>query len=264
MIELTLEELKATEMRIMDYVDAFCRENGINYSLDGGTLLGAVRHKGFIPWDDDIDILMTRDEYNRFTEKWKSISNHPFVFSNEEIGNSYGYPFGKVHDPQTVTFVGPIERTGVFIDVFPIDKVVDRIDFETRRKTILELHKKRGAAFDWLQVKNGGSMFRKRVKTFFNRPHKDFYQYASMINDIAKSKNSISASWCYDLVSPVSAKSLTPAKTFDAYRDIPFEDRTYRAMADYDTYLTCLYGDYMTPPPPEKRVTHHGFKAYWK
>ena len=130
MVELTLDELKATQLKIMDYVDAFCRENGIKYSLDGGTLLGAIRHKGFIPWDDDIDILMTRDEYNRFTEKWNSTSEHPYVLSNEETGNSYGYPFGKVHDPKTVTFVGPIERTGVFIDVFPIDKVIDDNDFE--------------------------------------------------------------------------------------------------------------------------------------
>ena len=264
MIELTLDEVKETQMRIMDYVDAFCRNNVINYSLDGGTLLGAVRHKGYIPWDDDIDILMTRDEYNRFTEKWNTIGNHPFVLSNEESGNSLGYPFGKVYDPKTVTFVGSIERTGVFIDVFPIDKVIDSIDFESRRKTILKLHKDRAAAMNWLLNKNGDSTFLQRIKSFFNKPRKDFFQYASMINDIAKSKNSISAPWCYDMVSAVTAKSLTPAKTFEDYMDISFEDRTYRAMVDYDTYLTCLYGDYMTPPPPEKRVTHHAFKAYWR
>ena len=264
MVELTLDELKATQLKIMDYVDAFCRENGIKYSLDGGTLLGAIRHKGFIPWDDDIDILMTRDEYNRFTEKWNSTSEHPYVLSNEETGNSYGYPFGKVHDPKTVTFVGPIERTGVFIDVFPIDKVIDDNDFESRRKLILELHKERDAALKWLQTKKSDASLLKRAKLFLKKPSKDFYEYASIINDIAKRNNSCRASWCYDMVSPVSAKKLTPAKTLEAYMDIPFEDRVYRAMADYDTYLTCLYGDYMTPPPPEKRVTHHGFKAYWK
>ena len=259
-----MDELKEAQMKIMDYVDAFCRKNNINYSLDGGTLLGAVRHKGYIPWDDDIDIMMTRDEYNRFTEKWNSSGNHPFVLSNEETGNSYGYPFGKVHDPKTVTYVGSFERTGVFIDVFPIDKVIDKEDFELRRKPILNLHKEREVALRWLQVKNSNSSWLKQVKLFFEKPRRGFYEYASMINDIAKSKNSNNASWCYDLVSPVSAKNLIPAETLNVYMDIPFEDRTYRAMVDYDTYLTCLYGDYMTPPPPEKQISHHDFKAYWK
>ena len=264
MIELTFEELKTAQMRILDYVDVFCRENNINYSLDGGTLLGAIRHKGFIPWDDDIDIMMARDEYNRFTEKWNAKDNHPFILSNEESGNSFGYPFGKVHDPKTVTFVGPIERTGVFIDVFPIDKVVDIVDFESRRKTILKLHKERDAAFNWMMVQKGDYTLLKKVKSFMKKPRRNFYQCANIINEIAKRNDSSSVYWCYDLVSPVSAKSLIPAKTLEAYMDIPFEDRTYRALVDYDTYLTCLYGDYMTPPPPEKQVTHHGFKAYWK
>lgn len=264
MIELTMDELKEVQMKIMDYVDAFCRNNGIEYSLDGGTLLGAVRHKGYIPWDDDIDIMMTRDEYICFTEKWNTTGNHPFVFSNEESGNSFGYPFGKVHDPNTVTFVGPIERTGVFIDVFPIDKVIDNEDFESRRKTILELHKERDAALIWLQAKKGEVSLLKRIKLFYKRPRRDFYEYASLINDIAKCRNSSYAPWYYDMVSPVSAKALIPEKTLDAYMDISFEDRTYRAMVDFDTYLSNLYGDYMTPPPPGKRVTHHGFKAYWK
>lgn len=264
MIELTTDELKEAQMRILDYVDAFCRNNGINYSLDGGTLLGAVRHKGYIPWDDDIDIMMTRDEYIQFIEKWNTTGNHPFVLLNEESGNSMGYPFGKISDPNTITYVGSFERTGVFIDLFPIDKVIDEVDFKTRRNKILELYKKRILARQWINAKKGDFTILKQIKAFIRKPRKDIYEYACLINFIAQSASTKDAQWYYDMVSKVSAKSLTPKSVFSQYIDIPFEDRTYRAVADYDTYLSCLYGDYMTPPPPEKRVSHHDFKAYWK
>ena len=264
MKELTTEELKKVQLRILDYVDKFCRENNIEYSLAAGTLLGAVRHKGFIPWDDDIDIMMTRDEYNVFTEKWFQTKQHPFVVTNEESGNSMGYPFGKVYDPNTVTYVGSIERTGVFIDLFPMDKVIDQEDYLYRRTTIHNLLKERIRALNWMRAKKGDFSLIKFIKALIEKPNNNFYEYPKLINDLAKSRNDEKGLWYYLMVFGTYSKEPTPTSVFEEYIDISFEDRVYRTISDYDTYLTNMYGDYMTPPPPEKRITHHVFKAYWK
>ncbi len=261
---LTPEELKNVQMRILDYVDKFCRENNIEYSLAAGTLLGAVRHKGFIPWDDDIDIMMTRDEYNIFIEKWFQAKEHPFVVTNEESGNSMGYPFGKIYDPNTITYVGSIERTGVYIDLFPMDKVVDQEDYLCRRIAINNLLKERSRALNWMRAKKGDYSWIRFIKAFIEKPKRNFYEYPKLINDLAKSKNTEDCPWYYLMVVGAYSKEPTPKAVFGQYTDIAFEDRVYRTVSDYHTYLTNMYGDYMTPPPIEKRVSHHGFKAYWK
>ena len=145
---ISQEELKELQMGILDYVDAFCKENDIKYTLSGGTLLGAVRHGGYIPWDDDIDIQMLRDEYNRFTDIWnRTKDKHPYEFVSIESGNGIGYVFGKIHNPKTITYVRGLKRTGVYIDVFPVDKVIDEKDFRRRRNIIMKLKRQEGAAF---------------------------------------------------------------------------------------------------------------------
>lgn len=140
MKEIQIQELRELQMQILDYVDVFCRNHDIKYTISGGTLLGAVRHGGYIPWDDDIDIQMLREEYERFTTLWNKESNHEnYELVNIESGNNLGYPIGKVHDTRTITYVGGLPRTGVFIDVFPVDKVLDMKDFMKRHKSIRSL-----------------------------------------------------------------------------------------------------------------------------
>ena len=121
---ITSEELKAIQLDLLQKTADFCKENGIRYYLCGGTLLGAIRHKGYIPWDDDIDISMPRPDYDRFISMFNKPENDYQVIDMSN-NKKYGLPFAKVHD--TRTFVDELQYTkdqfGVYIDIFPIDGV---------------------------------------------------------------------------------------------------------------------------------------------
>lgn len=264
MKELTKDELKDVQLQIMDYVDHFCRSNNIQYTLSCGTLLGAVRHGGFIPWDDDIDIHLLRSEYNKLTQLWnESKFSHPYELVNIESGNNMGYPFGKIHNPKTITYVNGIERTGVFIDVFPIDYVEDYSDFNKRHGRIMNLYKKRDNCFAWMSAKKSDIPFFQKMLVFLHKPRLGYNEIAEEISKIAQSV-SCKTDYVYEMVQGIFPKDLIPSEVYEHYSDIKFEDRIYRSVDDTETYLTKTYGDWRTPPPPEKQVSHHGFSAYWK
>lgn len=129
-----IEEIKKIQLEILKYVDQFCSQNNIKYALGYGTLIGAVRHKGFIPWDDDIDIIMRRNDYNRFIELFSKETGRYKVWSHN-LQTDYPIPYAKVTDEKTLKLEGTnyyVER-GVDIDVFPLDdlpndeKAVDKV-----------------------------------------------------------------------------------------------------------------------------------------
>lgn len=266
MVEIQIEDLKELQMQILDYVDDFCRKNSIKYTISGGTLLGAVRHRGYIPWDDDLDIQMLRSEYNRFTELWnKANYSHPFELINIESGKNMGYPFGKIHNPKTVTYIEGLERTGVFIDVFPVDDVEDDNDFQIRHEKIKHLYQERTRVFEDMKRKNGTLNWRSRLRLLFlHIPSKSYNDIACEINDLAKQKSEGEHRYVFEMISGLICKQPIPKEVFSSYSDIVFENRRYMAVSDYDTYLSRTFGDYMTLPPVEKRVSHHTFKSYWK
>ena len=254
MKEILIDELKKLQMEILDHVDVFCRQNNIKYTLSGGTLLGAVRHGGYIPWDDDVDIQMTRAEYERFTHLWNTQGGHSvYELVNIKSGNNMGYPFGKIHNVETITYIGKLKRTGVYIDVFPVDKVVDDVDFQLRHDKIRKLYKNRSKIF---------AMLRRCPYSFFLK--KTYAKIARKIDENAQRMQQKDCALVFEMVSGLLCKKPIPISVFDNYADIRFEDKTYMAVQDPVTYLTCTFGDYMTLPPEEKRVSHHEFVAYWK
>ncbi|MBO4827658.1 MAG: LicD family protein [Prevotella sp.] len=265
MVEIKSEELRQLQMEILDYVDDFCRKHNIKYTISGGTLLGAVRHGGYIPWDDDIDIQMLRSEYIRFAQSWKGCNdNHPYEFISIETGNSLGYPFGKVSNPKTVTYVDGVERTGVFIDVFPVDKVADMEDFEKRHKKIRRLYFRQMLSFAWKRRKSGNYPLWKKICAFFVGSWQSREKLAVRINDLAAKKENMDCPLVFEMIAGAICKTPMPIQVFESYTDRKFEDRTYMAVSDFDTYLTKTFGDYMTLPPEEKRIAHHENTYYWK
>ena len=263
MKEIEINELKTIQLGIMDHVDSFCRVNGIQYTLSSGTLLGAVRHGGFIPWDDDIDIHLLRSEYDRLTLLWNKDkeSHYPYELVNIESGNNMGYPFGKIHDIRTVTYVGTVERTGVFIDVFPIDYVLNQMDLERRYKRIAHLYEQRNACLNWMN--RASSPFYRKVLAYIKKPRLSYNEIAVKISDLAKELDT-RTDYVFEMICGAINKIAVPTTVYEHYKNIAFEDRVYRSVVDYDTLLSNAYGDWRTPPPKDKQVTHHSFKAYWR
>ncbi len=265
MKEIDSTELKELQMQLLDYVDAFCQKNGIKYTISGGTLLGAVRHGGYIPWDDDIDIQMVRDEYVKFNSIWHNNENqHPFELVSIENGTCAGYAFGKVCNPKTFTIVEGMIRPGVFIDVFPVDKVLGKFDFKVRHNIIKKMHQSASAAFLLQQRKIKDIGIKREIKAYLLSLGLPRTFWAKRINSLASIFNNTRSEYLYEMIAGMKCKSPIPMSVFCSYERISFENRTYMAVSDYDSYLSATFGNYMKLPPKEKQIKEHDFIAYWK
>lgn len=264
MRQLGLPELKQRQLAILRFVAGFCDERDIRYYLCAGTLLGAVRHQGYIPWDDDVDIMLPRPDYERFCAQFPQ---HAWQtgFSLHDLATSpaYPFPFAKVCDDTTVLDVESdvVRDIGVFVDVFPLDGWLPA----------------RGTR--WLQARALDTLGQlMRVKHLQDNASRDALR--NRVLRVAKL-----------LTSPISVRTVSrmltgiaTASPFDesetvgvtvwGYREglpraaygtpaaVVFEGTEYPGPEDSDTVLAGIYGDYMRLPPVEDRVTNHRFTAY--
>ena len=253
-----INELRSIQIGILDSIHEFCQREGITYYLSSGTLIGAVRHKGYIPWDDDIDLYMPRESYERFIKSFLCKSGHYRVI-NPHTEPNYYYTFAKVVDTRTlmVETETPGFEIGVFIDIFPIDYITD--DPEERAKVFKRKHQ----------------LYKiRRCKISHNNPlysKAAYFVYKHWPRSIKSLNNEIerlvtrckkSTTVCNLTESGPSIEGCFPASCIASDVDIEFEGKMYKTMVGYKEYLTMTYGDYMTLPPPEKRV-QHSFEAYW-
>lgn len=267
MKELTSEELKQVQIDIMKYVHNFCEKNGIKYFICSGTLIGAARHKGFIPWDDDIDIMMPRDDYERFISLFSKEEGRFKVWSHK-LQKHYPLPYAKVTDENTLkieNMVGAIEL-GVDIDVFPLDDIPD--DDNLFAKVV-----KKGQYYNHLlglkqTTLRKGRKFYKNAILIIGRLLLYFYPTLTILRKIDKNAmkfHGCEGSRTADLVFPIAGMKEVQRK--DYYEEtmlLPFEDEMFIVPRMYHEFLTARYGDYMKLPPVELQVTHHSFVAYWK
>lgn len=265
MKELTLQELKEIEFDILKVFDAFCKENNIRYYLSHGTLLGAVRYKKFIPWDDDVDLLIPREDYNKMISLFKDNDRyHLFAFEKD---SNYLYPIAKLCDMTTrkveLGYNNGVEL-GVDIDLFPLDAWDDDLEKAKREAKCL----KRNMfclGLSKLEKPDSESPFKRFIKWFvimFCKMLGSTYFIKKIMktswNKAQQGNNYLGCkAWCV-----YGERGIIPASAFAETIDIEFEGEYFPAPKDYDAYLTCLYGDYLPEPPIEKQKTHHGFKAY--
>lgn len=270
--ELSLEQLKSIEIRLLSDVNKICEKEGFRYSLGGGTLLGAVRHGGFIPWDDDIDIMMPRPDYDAFISYCLSHEEVPFKIKAWETDKTYVDLSAKIYDAQTVLIDDNTcdyeDKIGVFIDVFPIDGLANT--YKQAKKVFNATTFKR----ELLVAAKWKKYFKSKTHAWYYEPFRfgmfllsRFVNKQKLFDKIQEKYKKID----FDKVKFAAAvggsyrkKEILEQSVFTNLNKLIFENEEFCAIAQYDTYLSSIYGDYMKLPPEEKRVSHHSFKAYYK
>lgn len=261
--QITSDELKKIQLDILDYVTSFCDENNIHYFLDGGTLLGAIRHKGYIPWDDDIDIGMLRDDYEKMITSFNSKTSSTYRFECYETNKSFHIPFGKVINTTTVLYE-PDEKgnkTGINIDIFVYDNAPDDANVNKRQFQRRDLFRNMNLVQHLNHVPNG-KVIRRCVVYFCHGVLKLFPDQFFLRKMISNSKRYVKRNMTCVANYMGFARAYCNKHVFDNYVDVEFEGKKYHAPAGYDEWLRSFYGDYMQLPPVEARVSHHSFVAY--
>lgn len=262
MIALNLNELKKIQLEILKYVHEFCIRNEICYFLVYGTLIGAVRHQGYIPWDDDIDICMPRPDYERFLKLFNKSKNR-YQVEAFELNDNFPYTFGKVEDLDT-TFIekmGYPFPIGVNIDVFPIDGVDN--DRELIKKQIFLRKLINLKTIIYSKERNLIKNIVLYVGKFLLLPVSLKFLVGKMIKNSKKYKYETAEKVCV-LAMGTKLNKPIDKKVFKDGLLVKFEDYQFYIPIGYDVFLKSIFGDYMKLPPEEKRKSHHVFRAYYK
>lgn len=270
MKEISQDELLSLQIDILKKVDAFCRANTIPYTIYGGTCIGAVRHQGYIPWDDDIDIAMTRPNYERFIHSFNGKIEHLDLYAPELNWNYYA-PYANVCDNRTILDEGENGHhgmeIGVKIDVFPID-VTPADTNEYMSNVHLINHYWHCLSIKRIKMNLVWKSSKRRWLSCLKEKALLLFQSYS---GIQKKIRKIAVKYSDEETNHVTLvcyhfnrDTRCSKQAFDEYIDVPFENITVSMLKGYDECLTKFYGDYMKLPPEEQRVPHHGFTAYWK
>jgi len=257
---ITFDELKSIQLDLLQKTADFCEKNGLRYFLCGGTLIGAIRHKGYIPWDDDIDIAMPRPDYDQFVKTFNQPDNYCQVV-NLDTNQAYEYAFAKVYDNRTILkeLHYPGDTFGVFIDVFPADGVKNAAQINKIKILHKLLNTKRANYYN-------RTIFKKIINTFGKLLLLPFsaHKIATWMDNEARRYAFGSMPMAGLIANPYGPGEMVDKSVFDSDIYQEFEGHKYRVPIGYDTWLRSIYGDYMQLPPEEHRVTHHTFEAWWK
>lgn len=252
---------KARLVDILKAFDALCRKEGLRYSMVSGTLLGAVRHRGFIPWDDDIDIVMPRPDYKRLLQMGtQSAIPSPYRLISPYTAKHYAYPFAKILDTRTLLLEFPRQRRqplGAYIDIFPLDGLPADADKRAEQCARIARHTRRA----------------RNIETQFYdlRGHVKQALYTLLYNSQREwlAADCIAQEYPFDSAEEVAChygtygdREVLPRTLFDEYVDLPFEGLQVQATKDYAFYLHRFFGDYMQLPPAEQQRSHHTHYLY--
>ena len=257
-VESQIQQVWATEQEILDVIHKVCTENGLRYSLAYGTLIGAVRHKGFIPWDDDIDLMMPREDYEKLLAIWDQVAPKGYLLQNYHTYTDYTNNFTKIVKDHTTFLQTEEDRTasfhkGVFVDIFPGDRVAPgRI-----RQKIQYVACAVNLLYSRGYTSGTGGVMGMIERILLKLPKSSqiyFRDKAERI--ITKWRNANQQPYLFSCTIGCS-RLYYPADMFDSKSFISFCGKEYCYVNDYDKILRVQYGDYMQLPPEEDRVWKH-------
>ena len=252
-------EIKKKLINILDEFILLCKKNNLKYSLLGGSLLGAIRHQGIIPWDDDIDVGMPRSDYNKFINIANKSLKKKYKITSIYNDDSFCYPFTKLYDTETtlIEFKDYPYINGIYIDIFPLDGIPK--DLNIRRKIIPSIQKRRDAAGFLAKAEFSINYKLKHFPAFllYHLLYKNSHSALKECEELAQ-KYEINKE--HDIINHYGAwgeKEISDYSWFFPLKEYIFEGRKVWGPNNYDAYLKKMYGDYMTPPPMDKRKSHH-------
>ncbi len=248
---------------ILKWFDSFCRENDLQYFLLGGSMLGAARHKGFIPWDDDIDVGMPREDYERLALLLKDKKGKYMLETPDTEAKDYFYPFSKIYDTSTTLIENTKHKIkrGIYLDVFALDGIGNSPE-ESKKN-----YKKISFYYNLLLTRAGGvrsgRSFYKNLSVILMRIIPECALNTKGILKrlmlLCKEHSYKDCLWVGNLMGAWRLKELVPKEVIGEPIDYEFEGMTVKGVADADRYLTYLYGNWRAFPPKEKQVSHHDY-----
>lgn len=271
MKKIDSKELKELQYNLLLYIKEVCEKYDIKYFIGYGTLLGAVRHKGFIPWDDDIDVILLRQDYERFVEVMKGETHEYYRFCDIKNGERCHGPYGIMEDTRTAVTHERFDAVllkdeGVSVDIFPLDDLPDN---ENAIKKIIK-YQKLWKAFNNLRVSvkfpESDNLMRKAVKAV-GKIAAHIIGKRRIYHNIRKVSKKKFDSECHmvgDLMCDPDVRTCFPKEIFEETTELLFEKDYFKAPKYYERFLERCYGDYMQFPPEEERRALHEYEYFWR
>lgn len=258
-----MNQVQKHQLKMALEVDRICKKYNINYFIEGGTLLGAIRHKGFIPWDDDLDIDMLRKDYDKFIQVAQKELGEKYFLQTLDTEKNYGLPFAKIRENNTLYLEKMAQNVkihhGIYIDIFPLDHLSNTPSKNKRivKKMIfyrmLLLIKQKYCVKTNTNLKKIIIIFLKIVSIFTPLSF-----IKRRINTIQLKYKNKDTKYVANLSSVYFDKAILEKNIVEEYVPLQFEDSTLMGLKKYDAYLKHFYNNYITPPPKNKRKNRHG------
>jgi len=261
-----IREIQQMELGIMEYIHEVCQKIGVKYFLAYGSLIGAVRHKGFIPWDDDMDICMLREDYEKLQDYLIANPDERYEVMSYKNNLNYVYPFMKVQDNQTYLLEEDVRidsNMGIYVDIFPVDGYEDDVNFKNKMTKLIK--KRQLSCYTFKGITNTKSLLNSLIRYisviifYFTNTNK----YIRGIDELAQSRKVDDYELVDYLIYKDMNKPVWKREWLNQTITGVFEGKEFMIPKKYHEILTSDYGDYTQLPPVELRFSHHDFQL-WK